>query len=232
MKTMRTLVLGSLLLIGAAPLFAQTTGSLTGRALDESGGVLPGVTVEAKSPALQGARGAVTDARALPADAAAAGHYTVAFTLPASRRRRAPRSRSASATRRTLDSAPAVRDGGDHRHRRGAGRRHDARRRSAPTSTRRTIQTLPTGRNYSSVVQIAPGRLLRRRPRRTRRSRRSPSTAPPAPRTRSSSTASTRRASSTASRARSSTSSSSRRSTSRPAATRPSTAARPAASST
>ena len=40
---------------------AQTTGSLVGRATDENGGVLPGVSVEAKSSALQGSRTAVTD---------------------------------------------------------------------------------------------------------------------------------------------------------------------------
>ena len=42
--------------LGAAAAVAQTTGSIEGRAVDEAGGVLPGVTVEARSPALQGAR--------------------------------------------------------------------------------------------------------------------------------------------------------------------------------
>ena len=158
MKTMRTLVLGSLLLIGAAPLFAQTTGSLTGRALDESGGVLPGVTVEAKSPALQGARGAVTDGGGryrltlLPP-----GLYTIAFTLPGF----AQETRSAitvglgnestldvvlrpSATAEVLvtGEAPVVDTGSTT---------------LGSNLTSRTIETLPTGRNYASVVQVVPG---------------------------------------------------------------------------
>src|SRR5262249_58732844 len=41
---------------------AQTTGDIVGRVTDEQGGVLPGVTVEARGPAFQGARTSVTDA--------------------------------------------------------------------------------------------------------------------------------------------------------------------------
>ena len=41
---------------------AQTTGSLTGRATDEHGGALPGVTIEVKSTALQGSKTTVTTA--------------------------------------------------------------------------------------------------------------------------------------------------------------------------
>ncbi|MGH9199860.1 MAG: carboxypeptidase regulatory-like domain-containing protein, partial [Vicinamibacterales bacterium] len=52
-----------LALLGAAPAAAQsTTGTITGRALDSSGGVLPGVDVAIASPAMiGGARHAVTD---------------------------------------------------------------------------------------------------------------------------------------------------------------------------
>ncbi len=53
-------VLALLLSLGAA-VSAQTTGSVVGRVTDEQGGVLPGVAVEARSPALQGSRTAVTD---------------------------------------------------------------------------------------------------------------------------------------------------------------------------
>jgi hypothetical protein len=61
---------------------AQTSGSLAGRATDESGGTLPGVTVEAKSPALQGSRVTTTDSGGryrltlLPP-----GTYAVSFSL-------------------------------------------------------------------------------------------------------------------------------------------------------
>src|SRR5476651_1067393 len=41
--------------------FAQTTGQIIGTIVDAQGGVLPGVTVSATSPQLQGTRTAVTD---------------------------------------------------------------------------------------------------------------------------------------------------------------------------
>lgn len=63
---------------------AQSTGIIAGQVLDASGGVLPGVTVEAASPALiEGARVGVSDGqgqyRILDLRP---GTYTVTFTLP------------------------------------------------------------------------------------------------------------------------------------------------------
>ena len=64
--------------------YAQVQGTLTGTVRDASGAVLPGVTVEASSPAIQGAvRSVVTDGSGiyriidLPS-----GTYALAFTLP------------------------------------------------------------------------------------------------------------------------------------------------------
>src|SRR5437588_13044996 len=45
----------------ATPAFAQTTGQVIGTVVDAQGGVLPGVTVSATSPQLQGTRTAITD---------------------------------------------------------------------------------------------------------------------------------------------------------------------------
>jgi hypothetical protein len=62
---------------------ASTTGSINGRVLDTSGGVLPGVTVSATSPSLMGVQTSVTDSGgnyrfpALPP-----GTYTVTYELP------------------------------------------------------------------------------------------------------------------------------------------------------
>ncbi len=63
MKAFR-FVLAGVLLLAALPAAAQsTTGTITGRALDTSGGLLPGVDVSVSSPAMiGGARQAVTDA--------------------------------------------------------------------------------------------------------------------------------------------------------------------------
>jgi hypothetical protein len=137
---------------------AQTTGSIVGRVVDESGGVLPGVSVEARGPALQGARVAATDSSGtyrltlLPP-----GLYEARFTLPgfASEAKQAVPVSLGKDT--TLDAVmrPAAQEtivvSGE-----------------APvvdtTSTalgenfaQRAIQTLPTGRNYSSITQVTPG---------------------------------------------------------------------------
>src|SRR6185295_19443035 len=79
----RCFALGALLLLAIVGVVsAQTTGSIVGRVTDEQGGVLPGVTVEVRSPALQGTRTVVSDETGtyrltlLPP-----GPYTVSFTL-------------------------------------------------------------------------------------------------------------------------------------------------------
>src|SRR4030081_499643 len=62
--------------------FGQITGGIAGRVTDEQGGALPGVTVEARSPALQGSRIATTDGTgAYHLNLLAPGDYTVTFTL-------------------------------------------------------------------------------------------------------------------------------------------------------
>lgn len=64
------------------PVFAQQTGSISGKVVDSTGGVLPGVTVEAKGDVLPTPRVSVTDDQGdytLPA--LPPGNYTVTFTL-------------------------------------------------------------------------------------------------------------------------------------------------------
>ena len=55
-----TLILALSLLILPSLAFAQTTGTIEGTVTDQGGGALPGVTVEATSPNLQGARSTTT----------------------------------------------------------------------------------------------------------------------------------------------------------------------------
>ncbi len=74
-----TLLLGA----PAGMVLAQTSGTLTGRALDSSGGVLPGVTVSITSPAMIGGeRSAVTDEQgAYRFTQLASGEYRVSFAI-------------------------------------------------------------------------------------------------------------------------------------------------------
>jgi hypothetical protein len=76
------LILALLLGLAAVPLFAQTTGTIEGTVADEHGAALPGVTVEATSPSLQGSRLAVSDvAGTFHLVFVPPGLYTVKFTL-------------------------------------------------------------------------------------------------------------------------------------------------------
>src|SRR6266850_6327423 len=79
----RFVMLWSLLVLPAA--WAQTTsGTIAGTVRDGSGALIPGVTVEASSPALiEKVRSAVTDSQGLYRIVdLRPGTYTVTFTLP------------------------------------------------------------------------------------------------------------------------------------------------------
>jgi hypothetical protein len=145
-------------IIGAAPAAAQTTGGIVGRVTDEQGGALPGVTIEARSPALQGTRTATSDGAGryrltlLPP-----GPYSVAITLEGF----APENRTAVTVdldkETTINAAlhPAVSESITVTSEVPV---IDVTSPSIGTNLdTRAVETLPTGRNYSSVVQITPG---------------------------------------------------------------------------
>ncbi|HVT05236.1 MAG TPA: TonB-dependent receptor [Thermoanaerobaculia bacterium] len=136
----------------------QTTGSIVGHLRDQSGGALPGVTVEARSAFLQGTRVTTSDNEGtyrfslLPP-----GDYTLTFSLQGF----APESRRAVAVNLGKDTAFDV-------TMKAATEAEITVTAEAPvldtastnlgtSITTRQIETLPTGRNYSSIVQIAPG---------------------------------------------------------------------------
>lgn len=138
------------------PLWAQTTGSIRG-VVETGETALPGVTVEAKSPNLQGSRISVTDAEGrfnLPS--LPPGVYAIAATLDGF----GPKSQTvtlglnqAAAIRIellpvqaetvvvTAEAAQVATDSTT------VGRNIDAK----------VFQALPTGRNYSSIAQLASG---------------------------------------------------------------------------
>ena len=136
---------------------AQTTGNLVGTVSSDADALMPGVTVEVTSPALQGTRNTVSDGSGvyrlpfLPP-----GAYHVTFTLEGFGKEQAD-VQVALGRDTTLDvkirpqtvaeitvvaTAPVI----------------DTTSTTVGANlTTRELQTLPTGRNYSSVVQVAPG---------------------------------------------------------------------------
>jgi hypothetical protein len=137
---------------------AQTTGGIVGRVVDEDGGGLPGVTVEAKSPSLQGLRAATTDADGTyRLTLLSPGEYTVTFSLTgfATDTKNAvtvnlgrdttlnTAMRAAAAEEITVFGEAPVIDS-------------NSTALGVNLSTR-AIESLPSGRNYTSIVQVTPG---------------------------------------------------------------------------
>jgi len=145
------------LFVLAFPALAQTTGDITGHITDEQGGPLPGVTVEGRSPAFQGVRSAVTDATGtyrlilLPP-----GTYTITATLQGFAR-----------SEGTIIVSLGKTSSGDLKLRPSATAEVvvsaqapliDQESTAIGTNIdNRQIRSLPTGRSYTSVVQISPG---------------------------------------------------------------------------
>jgi hypothetical protein len=149
--------LSLVLLFLASLATAQTTGDVTGRVTDEQGGALPGVTVEARGPAFQGVRTSVTDA---------SGAYRLVLLPPGTYKVTAGLQGFAKIESTVIVSL-------------GKTSTYDLKLRPTATaevvvsgeaplidSTSQTIggnidsrqiKSLPTGRDYTSVVQIAPG---------------------------------------------------------------------------
>lgn len=138
--------------------FAQTTGSIEGVVVDENNVPLPGVTVEATSPALQGTKVAVTDTQGkfrlvlLPP-----GSYTVKFTLS-----------GFAPTEQTDIKVGLGRVVTLNVQMSSAFKEEVIVSGAAPTVDTKTAEVgvnldkdfftnLPIGRNYASVVRVAPG---------------------------------------------------------------------------
>jgi hypothetical protein len=147
------------LLLVASSAIAQTTGGLSGRVTDSTDASLPGVTVEVRSPSLQGVRSDVTGTDGnyrfaiLPP-----GVYEVHFALEgfnAEARKDVRislgkdtsidvvlRPAAVSETMTVMATSPVLDTTSSS-----VGANLDAM----------AIETLPTGRSYSSIVQVAPG---------------------------------------------------------------------------
>src|SRR5713226_3661923 len=153
---MKRLAVLLLVVLALSPRFlpGQTTGSVIGRVMDDQGGGLPGVTIEARGPALPGTQIVISQIDGsyrlalLPP-----GAYVIAASLPAFGRSEqnvvVPLDRTVTADLRlratakesivVSGEAPVV----------------DTNSTSLGTNLNtRQIETLPSGRNYTSIVQV------------------------------------------------------------------------------
>jgi outer membrane receptor protein involved in Fe transport len=150
-------VLTAIALLVPASAFAQTTGTIEGTVTDQNGGALPGVTVEASSPRLQGTRTATTDGQgryrfvSLPP-----GSYTVSANLSGfgTVQKTANVALDATATANmqlSLAAKEAVTVTGE------APIVDTTSTTTGSNYTAKVIEKLPVGRNYASIVLSQPG---------------------------------------------------------------------------
>ena len=152
-----TVLAVSLLLLAPLAVFAQTTGSIEGTVTDQNGGTLPGVTVEATSPSLQGSRTATTgsDGRfrfaSLPP-----GQYKVSGNLSGfgtvQKTATVPLDGTATVNlQMQLAAKESVVVSGE------APVVDTTSTTTGSNYTAKVIDRLPVGRNYASIVQSQPG---------------------------------------------------------------------------
>ena len=140
--------------------FAQAGASITGTVRDSSGAVLPGVTVEATSPALiQKVRTATTDAdgvyritELLP------GTYTVTFTLQGFKSQKQENIELSGSFTRTLNGELAVGNIAETVTVSGEAATVDLQNTTKQTvMTSEVMTALPTGRNMFNLGVLIPG---------------------------------------------------------------------------
>jgi Carboxypeptidase regulatory-like domain/TonB-dependent Receptor Plug Domain len=144
----------------AAPVSAQEqTGSIEGMVKDSSGAVLPGVTVEARSPGVVGVSTAVTDARgvfrfpALPP-----GLYEITATLQGFNPAKLQNVGISLGQLMKVDLTLSVGGVQESVQVTGEAPLIDTKQNAQfATVQRETIQKLPKGRDFTSVVAVAPG---------------------------------------------------------------------------
>jgi len=155
----RTLV-ALALLFAPAGAFAQDSATIAGTVRDASGGVLPGVTVEASSPVLiEKVRSVTTnDTGQYSIVALPPGTYTITFALPGFNTVRQENVNITAAITASINAELKV--GSLQETVTVTGESpivdtHSARRQQVIDGD--VLQTLPTSRSYNDVLQLAPG---------------------------------------------------------------------------
>jgi hypothetical protein len=157
MFSLRSLSLLIVLSIATA-VAAQTTGTAAGTVTQQDGSPLPGATVEAKSPAVQGSRVAVTDWNGfyrlplLPP-----GEYTLTFTMEGFARAARRNIAIGLGREATVDVTMRLSQSAEITVSAEAPLLDVSSTTAGETLNQRSIQSLPTGRNYSTIAQVTPG---------------------------------------------------------------------------
>ena len=147
----------TLILLAGGSAVAQTTGDLTGKVADRSGGPLPGATLEATSPSLQGTRTAVSRADgAYWIPAVPPGNYIVKVTMPGFKRAEKKATVALDSTETVDFALELVREEAVVV----TGEAPVVDTTSTTTGTNypaNVIVHLPVGRNYADIVRSNPG---------------------------------------------------------------------------
>jgi hypothetical protein len=147
----------SALLLAALPASGQTTGQIAGRVADPSGAALPGVTIEATSPSLQGTRATTSGPDgAFRIPAVPPGEYRVVVSLSGFRPvEKAAIVRLDSTATADFTMEPAATEQVVVS---GAAPLIDSTSTTTGTTyTASVIAHLPTARNYADIVKANPG---------------------------------------------------------------------------
>lgn len=152
----------ALLALGLLPsaVLAQSASGIAGVVRDASGGVLPGVVVEAASSALiEGTRGTVTDAAGqFQITDLRPGQYTVTFTLPGFRAVKRDGLRLSASFTATVNAEMAVSQLEESITVSGAAPLVDVRNSvSQSVMSREVLDTIPTGKDPFAVGQLIAG---------------------------------------------------------------------------
>jgi hypothetical protein len=152
-------LLAALILVAPSALAQEQNGAIQGVARDPSGGVLPGVTVEARSDALVGVSAAVTDASgAYRFPALPPGVYTLSASLEGFNSAKVEAVTVGLGQILKIDLTLTVGGVAETVNVTGGAPIIDVKQSAAyATLESQTIERLPKGRDFTSVIAMAPG---------------------------------------------------------------------------
>jgi outer membrane receptor for ferrienterochelin and colicin len=145
-------------LLIAVPLFAQTTGLISGHVTDSTGAALPGVTIQASGASVQGVRTTTSDATGMyRLPLLPPGLYSITFMLEGF----APQTHAGITVQlghdAVADASMKPSSSGEITVSAEAPVLDLSTTSVGNAINQREIETLPTGRNYTSITQITPG---------------------------------------------------------------------------